>query len=101
VEGGAHRVSGRPDGPANGSFGATGCYHQTGEIKWILYRRQRFLARHSLRRTSLVEMIRQLLSAWISGRVRDVDTSASELVMDRLVLVSGADEGHLTPAAGN
>jgi hypothetical protein len=46
-------------------------------------------------------MIRQLLSAWISGRVRDVDTSASELVMDRLVLVSGADEGHLTPAAGN
>jgi cysteine synthase A len=101
VEGGAHCVSGRPDGPANGSIGGTCRYHQGGEIEWILYRSQRFLARHSLRRTSLVEVIRELSSAWISHRVCYVDTSFSELIMDWLALVPGADQGHLTPAAGN
>jgi hypothetical protein len=59
------------------------------------------LARHSLRRTSLVEVICQLFPAWISHRVCNIDTSFGEFVMDRLALVPGADQGHLTPAAGN
>ena len=46
-------------------------------------------------------MISQLSSAWISHRVCYVDTSFSELIMDWLALVPGADQGHLTPAAGN
>jgi len=48
-----------------------------------------------------VEVIRQLFPAWISTWVRDIDTSFSEFVMDRLALVPGADQGHLTPAAGD
>ena len=63
MESGAHRVRGRPDGTANGSISGPGCDHQGGEIEWILYRCQRFLARHSLRRPSLVEVVRQIFSA--------------------------------------
>ena len=101
VESSAYRVGGRPDGPANGGISGAGRHHQGGEIKWILYRRQRRFARQSLRRASLVEVIRQLFPAWISPWVRDVDTSFSKLVMDRLALIPGADQGHLTPTAGN
>jgi hypothetical protein len=49
----------------------------------------------------LVEVCRKLLPTRIRTRIRDVDTSFGELVVDRLALVRGADEGHLTPAAGN
>jgi len=101
VEGGAYGVGCRPDGPTDGSIGGTGRYHQGGEIEGILYRCQRLLARHSLRRTSLVEVICQRFPAWISNRVSNIDTSFSEFVMDWLALVRGADQGHLTPAAGN
>jgi hypothetical protein len=47
-----------------------------------------------------VEIVCQLFSARISHRVCYVDASFSELVMDWLALLSGADHGHLTPAAG-
>jgi hypothetical protein len=62
---------------------------------------QRLIAGQPLGRPPLVEVIRKLFSAWIGARVGDVNTSFSELVMGRLALVPGADEGDITPTASN
>jgi hypothetical protein len=59
------------------------------------------IARQSLGRPPLVEVIRQLFSPRIGTRVGHVDTSLSELVKGRLALVPGADEGDIAPTAFN
>jgi hypothetical protein len=46
-------------------------------------------------------VLRKHFPARISSRICDVDTSFSELVVGRLPLFPGADQRHLTPAAGN
>ena len=101
MEGGPHRISGRPNGASNGGISGTGRHHQGGEIERVLYRLQRSFERQSLRCTPLVKVIRQLVTARISSRVCDVDTSFGELIMERLTLVRRADQGYLTPTSGN
>jgi hypothetical protein len=46
-------------------------------------------------------VICELFSAWISNRIRHVDTSFGELIVNWLALVPWADHRHVTAAAVN
>ena len=95
MQGGAHRVGGRPHRASNRCVGGVGCNQQGGEVERVFNHRKRLLLGQSLVRATVVQECSEVCTARIRRRVDDLHPAILELHMGAVPSLARTEQCHV------